>query len=336
MSTPPRHRPPAAKRSSAVRFDTEHGAPGPYQGPVPTGDSDAKSAKDNTCFPTEADFPDSISLARLSLFSRAMATLASISLAPKLPGEGTGDPQRRAFELLADEGVETSQPVVCVQNASLGLNNLPGGAGETLTRDGLATALMNLFRCSRSREVFDTLVELTQDQLEARVRARTRGIGPSVDPLELLQDTFISIYSYPDRFDASDPNAFRAWSSTIVDNAVRRYLRKSRSGPNIRLSPMEILAEEPEPGAGPVGLAIHGEESRSLQKTFGFFLLLYMRAYQELSDRERYVLQRVEIDGVRYAQLAEELGVRPEALKMVVYRARQRIAKSIHALTISR
>ena len=336
MSTPPRHRPPAAKRSSVVRFATEPSVCGPYHGPFTAGDPGVNSAKDNTCSPEASDFPDSISLARLSLFSRAMAALASISLAQKLPGEGPEDPERRAFELLAGEGMETSQPVVCVQSPSLGLNNLPGGAGETLTRDGLATAMMNLFRCSRSREVFDTLVELTQDQLESRVRARTRGLGPSVDPLELLQDTYISIYTYPDRFDASDPNAFRAWSSTIVDNAVRRYLRKGRSGPDVRLKPIEILAEEPEPSEGPVSQAIRGEESRSLQQTFSFFLLLYMRAYTELSDREKYVLRRVEVDGVRYAVLAEELGVRPEALKMVVYRARRRIAKSIRVLTMTR
>lgn len=216
----------------------------------------------------------------------------------------------------------------------MGLRNLPGGAAEALDRDGLATAMMALFRSSRSRDVFDTLVALTKEQLEARVRARIRNLGPSVDPLELLQDTFISIYSYPDRFDASHPRAFRAWSSTIVDNAIRRYLRRGRSGPDVRLRPIEILAETVEPGSGPSRQAMLSEETRGLRATFNVFLLLYLQAYETLSPRERMVLHRVEVDGMRYAQLAETLEVRPEALKMVVYRARRRIMRTIHDLKV--
>ena len=40
--------------------------------------------------------------------------------------------------------------------------------------------------------------------------ARARYLDPAVDPQELLQDAFINIYRYPDRFDASRPGAFRA------------------------------------------------------------------------------------------------------------------------------
>jgi DNA-directed RNA polymerase specialized sigma24 family protein len=51
----------------------------------------------------------------------------------------------------------------------------------------------------------------------------------------------------------------------------------------------------------------------------------YLLAFERLSERERYVLQMVEVRRMRYAGLAQILGIRPEALKMVVFRARKRI-----------
>jgi RNA polymerase sigma-70 factor (ECF subfamily) len=189
---------------------------------------------------------------------------------------------------------------------------------------------MDLYRRTRSGEVFNTLVELTRDQLLARVSARSRFLDPAVDPQELLQDAFINIYRYPDRFDASRPGAFRAWSTTIVDNSVRRYIRKQRSGPDVRLKPIEILAQEAdEPGREPSEQAILGEQCQTACEVFALFLAMYLGAYERLSERERFVLQMVEVRGLRYAELAKIVGIRPEALKMVVFRARRRIAQRI-------
>lgn len=196
--------------------------------------------------------------------------------------------------------------------------------------DATATALMDQYRRTRSREVFDALVELTRDQLLARVCSRSRFLEPAVDPLELLQDVVINIYRYPDRFDASRPGAFRAWSTTIVDNSVRRYLRKARSGPDVRLKPIEILAQEPDQlRLGPSDQAILTEQCDEASRTFALFLAMYLQAYHGLSERERFVLHMVEVRGLRYAELAKIVGIRPEALKMVVFRARRRIAKQI-------
>ena len=208
---------------------------------------------------------------------------------------------------------------------------LQGGAARaSMSQDALATALMDMFRRTRSREAFDTLVELTRDQLLARVRTRSRYLAGGVDPHELLQDAYINIYRYPDKFDASRPGAFRAWSTTIVDNSVRRYLRKSRTGPDVRLKPVEILAQEAdEPERGPRLMAIRGEEYREISQVFQLFLALYLEAYKRLTDREQFVLQMVEVQGLRYAELAKVVGIRAEALKMVVFRARRRIVKRL-------
>jgi len=220
-----------------------------------------------------------------------------------------------------------------------GISNLPGSLQQTTQDTGSdpkadldqhATTLMDEYRRSRSREVFDELIGLTRDQLMARVRSRARFLGKGVDPEELLQDAIINIYRYPDRFDASRPGAFRAWSSTIVDNSVRRHLRNQRTGVDLTFVPVEMLAQERDrTNADPAQRVAQQEISRQMAGTFGVFLMLYLQAYESLSQRERFVLHMVEVNGMRYADLAEIMTIRPEALKMVVFRARQRIMKCV-------
>ena len=198
--------------------------------------------------------------------------------------------------------------------------------------DALATALMDLFRCTKSAEAFETLACLARDQLMRRVRSRMRCLGGRVDADELLQDALINIYRYPDRFDASRPGAFRAWSSTIVDNAVRRRLRRSQTHPDVPLLSAEFLAQEPDQRCmEPVEQAAAAEACQGVAAAFCLLLGIFLRAYESLSERERFVLQMVEVRGMRYQQVAAILSIRTEALKMVVFRARRRIHERLAA-----
>jgi RNA polymerase sigma factor (sigma-70 family) len=197
----------------------------------------------------------------------------------------------------------------------------------------MATNLMDLYRRTGDREVFDVLVEWVGPVLFARIRSRLRGLGAMFDPHEILQDTIVNIYRYPDRFLASRPGAFAAWSSTIVDNAIRRQLRQKRQGFAVALSAPEQLQEHADTGAREPSLAAQDhEECAATASAFGMLLLCYLNAFQTLAERERFVLQMVEVKQMRYAELATLLGIRPEALKMVVFRARKRIFDRTAAL----
>ena len=196
--------------------------------------------------------------------------------------------------------------------------------------DARATRLMARFRKTGSPAVFEELFKLTSAQLMRRVRQQVRFAGDHLDPHELLQDTFVNIFRYPDRFDPHRPGAFRAWATTIVDNTVRRHLRRARSGPDIALRTNDVLALEPDLHApSPERHAIDDEACRSLAGAYGVILISYLLAYQQLTDRERCVLHAVEVAGLRYAELGERLGLRPEAVKMVVFRARRRILERV-------
>lgn len=212
----------------------------------------------------------------------------------------------------------------------LTLHGAPGVATAThdeATRDAaLATSLMDAFRTSGDREVFECLVQWVGPQLHARIRSRLRGLGAMFDAQEILQDTIVNIYRYPDRFLASRPGAFAAWSSTIVDNAIRRQLRRQRQGVELALSAPEVLQERADLGVRePCLVAQDHEECNATASAFGLLLQCYLAAYRTLSEREQFVLQMVEVRNMRYAELATVLGIRPEALKMIVFRARKRI-----------
>ncbi|MFY9344652.1 MAG: sigma-70 family RNA polymerase sigma factor [Planctomycetota bacterium] len=200
-------------------------------------------------------------------------------------------------------------------------------ATDEATADAaLATSLMDLFRRTGDREVFDCLVKWAGPQLHARVRSRLRGLGAAIDAQEVLQDTFVNIYRYPDRFLASRPGAFAAWSSTIVDNAIRRQLRCRKHGVELALHSPDALQEHADAAMRePSLLAQDHEEGHAAAVAFGLVLQCYLAAFRTLTDREQFVLQMVEVRGLRYAELAGHLAVRPEALKMIVFRARKRI-----------
>lgn len=197
----------------------------------------------------------------------------------------------------------------------------------------LATVLMDLFRTTGEPEAFDCLVAWVAPQLFARIRSRLRSLGAGYDPHEVLQDTLVNIYRYPDRFCASRPGAFAAWSSAIVDNAIRRQLRHVRRHAGVTLRPAEILQEHADLCAREPSLqAQDHEECEATARAYVMLLHGYLQVFATLSERERFVLEMVEVRRMRYAELAGLLAIRPEALKMVVFRARKRIFDRVEGL----
>ena len=197
----------------------------------------------------------------------------------------------------------------------------------------LATALMDTYRRFRDAEVFEGLVLWAGPQLKVRVRSRLRSLGAILDPNEVWQDTIVNIYRYPDRFLASRPGAFAAWSSVIVDNAIRRLLRRSKRDLAVTLRDPESLQEQVDTSIRePSAEAENNESCRVTASAFRVVLEAYLHVFQHLSQREQFVLQMVEVRDMRYAELAKIIGIRPEALKMVVFRARKRIHQLLEML----
>jgi len=196
-------------------------------------------------------------------------------------------------------------------------------------RDGLSTRLMEVFRLHRSRAAFGLLYELNGQHLLQQVIGRLRRYQSKADASDVLQEVFVNIYRYPHRFNCAREDAFRVWTATIVRNTVLKHLRSlSRSG---RAEvPFEDLPEPPGPRQGePLRGVIEDESEKECGRVFLTYLHFYLRFYQMLSDREQLAIHLVEVDGLSYREAARRLGIKLENLKMVIFRARRKIHRSM-------
>jgi RNA polymerase sigma factor (sigma-70 family) len=205
----------------------------------------------------------------------------------------------------------------------------PARQGENL-RDSVWTRLMEAFRLRQGRGVFGLLYELNSQHLLIQVASRLRRYGSKADPRDVLQEVFFNVYRYPHRFNAEREDAFRVWSAMIVRNTVLKHLRSLGRGGRTELA-IEDMVSEPQaaPSASPLAGAVETESRRECAQVYLTYLHLYLRFYTMLSERERRALHLVEVEEVSYREAAERLGIKLENLKMVIFRARRKIHRSM-------
>jgi RNA polymerase sigma factor (sigma-70 family) len=207
---------------------------------------------------------------------------------------------------------------------------LEPGAGEAHEAwlDRLDTALMALWRDSGDQSVFDALYRHSRGRVFAWLRWLLRGDRQGLDPLELLQDTYVNVYSYGSGFREDNPTSFRAWVRTIAGNVLRRAGRRNtrRRAPVLSLQALpEGLQEPVDPRRGPDLRLVEGEEATELGRAWLLLLGFYARAFGALSARDRRALELVEVEGRSYAETCGILSVSPSNMKMIMLRARRRL-----------
>lgn len=195
-------------------------------------------------------------------------------------------------------------------------------------RDRIDTALMALWRDSGDQQVFDALYRHSRGRVFAWLRWLLRGDRQGLDPLELLQDTYVNVYSYGAGFRDETGASFRAWVRTIAGNVLRRAGRRRprRSAPDVSLQAMpEGLQEPVDPARGPELRAVEREETSELGLAWVLLLGFYARAFESLSARDRRALVLVEVEGKTYAETCRILSVSSSNMKMIMLRARRRL-----------
>ncbi len=196
-------------------------------------------------------------------------------------------------------------------------------------RDRLSTGLMELYREHGSRAAFSCLYELNAAALYQQVVSRLRRYRCRADALDVLQEVFFNVYRYPHRFNCERDDAFRVWTATIVRNTVLKHLRSlSRSGRG-EVGLDEIGEAKDSSAAEPIRGVIDDESAHECTRVYLNYLYLYLRFYQMLSEREQRAIQMVEVEGQSYRDAARGLGIRLENLKMVIFRARRKIHRSM-------
>lgn len=247
------------------------------------------------------------------------------------------DPYTAGLPLLAEGGVERLRERITELEEEFGARDTRsildllderGRSIESL-RDAISTRLMEIFRRTHGRGSFGLLYELNGQHLLCQVASRLRRYASKADPRDVLQEVFFNVYRYPHRFNAAREDAFRVWSAMIVRNTVLKHLRSLSRGGRVELTIDDLPEQSSERSDGPVQNAIESESKGQCARVYLTYLQLYLQFYAMLSERERLALHLVEVEERSYRESAGVLGIKLENLKMVIFRARRKIHRSM-------
>ena len=182
---------------------------------------------------------------------------------------------------------------------------------------------MARFRDTRCEGTFEELYWRARGPLLGWILHLLASRRQDLDPLEVLQDTFVNVYRYAAGFRDDGPNSFRNWARTIAANAARRAARARRRVTTPTLP--EGWAEPEDPRPGPDAIAVEREANAELRRAGSLLLLHYARAFARLCERDRRALHLVEVEGHSYTEAGRRLAVGRSNMKMIMFRARKRL-----------
>lgn len=201
--------------------------------------------------------------------------------------------------------------------------------GSEALHDRISTRLMELFRDTASPQTFALIYELNYRPFFLTILGRLRRNQFVLDAGDVLQEVFVNIYRYPLRFKADRPEAFRYWAGTIIRNTILRFLRGMAKESRIETPLEDLLEPADETQHTPQEKLIESESAETCQKTWIFYLNLYMHEFGRLSPREQEALKLVEVEGFSYREVSAEMDIKVENLKMVIFRARRKILRNM-------
>ncbi|MCA8968896.1 MAG: sigma-70 family RNA polymerase sigma factor [Planctomycetes bacterium] len=194
---------------------------------------------------------------------------------------------------------------------------------------------MALFACTGDRRAFDELASLAGPFLNRRASAELTKRRLPLDPGEVVQEALLNIYRYAKSFRPTVPHAFATWSSRIVANVVLRMLRPRKKPRPLSIEDLDGVELRAPVRDDPVRRIGDAEERQALCASMTLWLQCYYVSYLGLTDLQKRILHRVEIVGESYSEIAADLGMRVEAVKMVVYRGRKKLQQDMDRLAAS-
>jgi RNA polymerase sigma-70 factor (ECF subfamily) len=149
-----------------------------------------------------------------------------------------------------------------------------------------------------------------------------RLIGRPEDVEDVSQDVFLRLYFSLDQL--RTPEVFEPWLYRLTVNAAYDYLRKQRRRNEARMSDLseeQVLLADALAG----GRADADEQQRRKVRETVEILL------GSVSEEDRILLVLKEVEGLSLKELEKVYNVKENALKVRLFRARQRVLKAYEA-----
>ena len=151
-----------------------------------------------------------------------------------------------------------------------------------------------------------------------------RLIGRPEDVEDVGQEVFMRLYFSLGQL--RTPEVFEPWLYRLTVNACYDYLRKSKRRPESRMSDLSdqqvMMADA---AAGSKAQLDESEKSR-VRDTVNVMLA-------SVSEEDRVLLTMKEVEGLSLKELEGVYGVNENALKVRLFRARQRVLKKLKSVT---
>jgi RNA polymerase sigma-70 factor (ECF subfamily) len=164
------------------------------------------------------------------------------------------------------------------------------------------------------------------EQLMGRYRHRLFGVvrrqvAGREDAEDLVQEVFLRVYRARKRYRAR--SKFSTWLFTIAINLTRNNRRRQAV---VQLYTPEYVAVDSQPaeeslfdsGDQPVGRIEHEELAAAVR-----------RAVQGLNERQRRAVLLNKFEGLGYEDIARLIGLTPQAVKSLLFRARANLRQAL-------
>lgn len=152
----------------------------------------------------------------------------------------------------------------------------------------------------------------------------SRLIGRPEDVEDVAQEVFLRLYFSLDRLRV--PEAFEPWLYRLSVNACYDYLRRSRRQPETRMS--DLSEQQVVMADAAAGSRVQREEDEQERVRD-----LVTDMFSAVSEEDRILLTLKEVEGLSLRELEAVYGVNENALKVRLFRARQRVLKNMNKVT---
>jgi RNA polymerase sigma-70 factor (ECF subfamily) len=150
----------------------------------------------------------------------------------------------------------------------------------------------------------------------------TRLIARPEDVEDVAQEVFLRLYFSLDQLRA--PEVFEPWLHTLTKNAAYDYLRKQRRRQEFRMSDLSeqqvMMADASAGGKVDQDEQHHKKVRETVDSLLG-----------AVSEEDRILLMYKEVEGLSLKELEKIYKVNENALKVRLFRARQRVLKAFGA-----
>lgn len=160
----------------------------------------------------------------------------------------------------------------------------------------------------RDQKALDHFVSYFKPRLERKFRARR---VQEADVQELISDTFFRVLNAIDHDEIRLPHAFAGYVNGVADRVYLDFVKSQRHDVVI-----DGDFDCPSSAPGPDILFLRKERGELVKKIL-----------QKLSWRDRNLLRLKLFAGLSNDEIAEQLGVPPDRLRVVLHRARKRFEK---------